>query len=249
MFKRLIYIPRLNVLKTIIIGLFALAMALEIGWATELPPVESPRPEMKKLKEYLRGLHPWESSTRGFRQDHNVTFGIGQVNGDWTLSSNGQDFGTFSDSHLVATFGYEFHLRLVGGLGYLLGSSIGIGSKPTTEEFDSTQIDNVNIDLRLLLPGVKTGFVLNINPLWRASFVFDLYLERLEGFSSNLESFGRHSATGRVWGWGVRLDWFYRINWGIRTDYHVRNAWYDKTHVSYNRWDQLVRIGMVYHLI
>ena len=249
MVKKVVYISLRPLLKKLGFVLFLSLFQFDFAVAETEKPTQDTGPAMQRLNEYLQALHPWESSTRGFRREHNITLGLARSASLWEVSSNGQDFGSFEDSQYLLTLGYEFHLQLIGGVGYLLGSRGGIGLKKEQSTTIIGPLEDTEIGLRFFLPGVTSGFVLNINPLWRIGIVFDLFLERIEGFKSTNSEFGTHSATGRVWGWGANLDWFYKLNWGIRLDYQVRTGWYHKSHLNYDRWDQMVRIGTIYHLI
>ncbi len=198
-------------------------------------------------------LHAYDRYVLKFRREHNFAIMSGVTRGTWYV----QRFNTITDrtfpAHgVLSRFQYTFHLPLVGGFGYMLGSGVGYHyeSPNTRGEFRPVSAWQ--------FPGIVLGLVNNFNSVLRLSTTAEAYLERHEGLKTRQKAI---FVTSNVFDFGAALDIFYDLSFALRLEFHQRELLYDKPNLPSDsietfdvdarlgKKDQVWGLGMVYHLI
>ena len=205
-------------------------------------------------------VHRWDRYVRGFRREHNFAFSLGIAKGTWDV----RHFGTleqkkYSNSGVFTRFQYSFHLPLVGGFGYLLGSSFGYLYESTDKRREFQAVP------ALMFPGLLAGFVENFSPVFRWSAALDIYLERLNGLAEHdgTQPDPEIYVTMEAFDFGTFFDIFYDLEWAVRLELHHRHSEYleplcavgeDCRHdfpsnANIKKDDDWVGLGLVLHLL
>jgi hypothetical protein len=257
-----VFLPRLSQLLASIPLLWAIlifpAGSRGLAVSDDVAPTDSLRADSSSLKRiagYRAELHEWEKSVRGFRRDHHFGLNLRRVQGAWDFERYGaiRDL-QFSSYSSYLGLSYEFHLQLMGGFGYYLGSGTGITLT------DRADFSGFRKPLMFSIPGVSAGLVWNGSPAYRVFCGGQLYLERLErievrqdGGPSNPEiGITARGATAQL-----GLDVFPKLSLAMRSELVWRsfqtvipkNAANYGTNVMIKREEMGVSVGLIYHYI
>jgi len=195
----------------------------------------------------------WDLYVGSFRKGHNLGGIFSYATGLWqAIAPHSTVPLAYNSRGYVGTFDYAYHLPIYRGLGYLLGSSMGMlyeTGHPTTKDFVAKS--------SYQLPGVKAGLVLNATSRLRFLAGVALYLERMENFTLTANGVTvTEFSTLRVFPdrW-VAMDWFCTLRMAVRLEGHYRSLLYsiprnaeDKpTDFSLHKEDYWIGIGIIYH--
>lgn len=160
----------------------------------------------------------WDRYLMGFRSAHQFLSTCGISEGYWVA----KDLGIFpylerKQTGYFCKAQYTFHLRLVGGFGYFLGSSAGHFIT------DLAKSEKVKIPNSWQLPSVLGGFVYNFSPSWRATLGLEYYLERFDGIRLRREADSSEIAsTAQVTESSIGLEYFFSLKWAAVIRYRNR---------------------------
>lgn len=215
----------------------------------------NPPPKTSKSKQVfdLQNRHVYDRYVLNFRREHNFSIMSGVTRGHWKVQRF-QDLKdrTFPANGILTRFQYTFHLPLLGGFGYMLGSGGGYHyeSPNTRGEFRPVSAWQ--------FPGIILGLVNNFNSIIRLSTTAEAYLERHEGLKTKQKTI---FITSNVFDFGAALDIFYDLSFALRLEYHQRELLYEKPFIpddsvesfevdaKLGKKDTVWGLGMVYHLI
>lgn len=209
---------------------------------------------LENLDIYRQALHRWDRSVRGFRKDHNFSLLGGGSRGVWRLKAPSDTSTRSIDTDATyLKFQYSFHLQLVDGFGYYLGSSVGgvFNDRSNDKKYDLSR--------GISIPGVVVGLSMNMTPALRLMCGIEGYLERLEGLHFYEDSERKKvNITTQVLSAHIALDIFVRLGWAIRIEGEVRyHSYVSPSHTDDNsdlamdlvNSESRYGIGIVYHLI
>ena len=196
----------------------------------------------------------WGRFTRGFRRDHNFAFGAGMAIVNWNIDHFGAiDQQTYTTNGIYSNFQYTFHLQLFRGFGAMLGSSFGYLEEKSSDD------DEFQPAPAYLFPGLITGLVYNITPVFRPGIYLNYYLERWSGMREQYvkDRTTRVHITVETLDLAAFVDLFYALSWGVRIEAHQRRNFYPKPRNAANfdidatfvRTDNWYGLGAVYHLM
>lgn len=187
----------------------------------------------------------WSRAVRGFRREHNFSVSYGYVVSRWKghLTDSTDIFSFASEGH-QARISYAFHLPLVGGLGYYLGTQTGALIAATSRESEGGEISYG-------LPGLNVGLILNLSDRVRLSSGIELGWQRIEKLGMP-ERFNkkRISVTGETQSWNGQIDYFYELSWAVQLTYETSELNYNsKESLSLRKLSRSLSLGILKHLI
>ncbi len=207
----------------------------------------------EKLREVRSQIKEWDQSVLGFRKEHQFSWTLGLSQGRWRFKRFGNQVNKYhSDLGSFTKFRYAYHLPIWRSFGYLLGTSAGYWDQISGSS--GMEIQSIS-----MLPGIVSGFVLNMSPGFRTVLALDYYLERWSGLqeSNNDGEEPNISVTARSVDVYLALDIFYQLKWAIRIEAHKRWSDYKQprqsdgkeVHASISREDYWYGLGLLYHLM
>ena len=199
-------------------------------------------------------LHRWERFVRRFRRDHNFSLALGVGSASWQVEKFGTIQGRrYDNTSLFSLMRFAYHVQLVRGFGYFLGSTVGYNY----ETADSRRPFRPTSAIRF--PGVLGGLVMNFTPSLRAGVGGDIYLERHDGVQERdrIDPDPEISFNMQVFELHAFFDIFYSINWALRISGGGRYMQFFKPRESkgldidgnIKKSDQFLGLGFVFHLI
>ena len=173
----------------------------------------------------------WGQFVGEFREHHNFGLLVGTSSTRWTVNGLGLVHQAPLSEGVYIKGRYSFHIPILQGLGFFLGSSLGYQNhvQDNDSKFDA--------GYSIHLPGLLTGIAYNISPAYRLGVGFDVYLERHERISAGEEDEDLYqlSMTMLVYDIMATVDIFSQIDWGIRFEAHARNGTYINPSNSQNK--------------
>lgn len=218
-----------------------------------------PNPELDEFVSKAE-IHEWDRYVRGFRRDHNFALSAGVSQGIWNVKRLGTlEKRKFRNSGVYSRFQYSFHLPLWRGFGYMLGSSFGYHYESSDRRRPFAPVP------AYIFPGILTGLVVNISPVFRAAATFEANMERHDGVreQDGKEPDPEISITLEAFDFGAYFDVFYDLAWAIRVEAHhrhldyleprctrdnCRNKGFD-VNANFKKEDDWLGIGLVHHLL
>ena len=203
---------------------------------------------LEQLDRIRNEIHRWDRTVRGFRNEHNFSLSVNSSSYNWSgyLEEQGNIFEDRSES-FHTKFQYRFHLHVVDGFGYYLGSAVNIYGPSSYES------ELVKDSMFIGLPGIVAGFAWNISPAVRISLGIDAFLLRIERFerymSKDSATTTEASANGRVIAYQAALDIFFTLKSALRAEWEYSELFYSSTHAKFRRKGHSFGFGFVYHLI
>jgi hypothetical protein len=187
----------------------------------------------------------WSRAVRGFRREHNFSVSYGYVVSRWKghLTDSTNIFSFANEGH-QARISYAFHLPLVGGLGYYLGTQTSALMAATSRESEGGEISYG-------LPGLNVGLIVNLSDRVRLSSGIELGWQRIEKLGMP-ERFDRKriSVTGETQTWNGQIDYFYELSWAIQLTYESSELNYNsKESLSLRKLSHSWSLGILKHLI
>lgn len=220
-----------------------LSILLILGWAILSPALQAQevtepliRPELPK---------EWSRAVRGFRREHNFSISYGLVISRWKghLTDDSNIFSFENEGH-QARLAYSFHLPLVGGFGYYLGTQTSALMAPSTR-------DSKGGELSYGLPGLNVGLILNLSDRVRVASGVELGWHRIEklGLPESLQR-KRISVTGETRTWNAQLDYFYELSWALQLTFESSELNYlGADSLSLRKLSRTWSLGILKHLI
>jgi len=202
-------------------------------------------------------IHHWERHVRGFRREHNFALTAGVSSGTWSIRHFGTlNHQTYDNSGIYSKFQYAYHIQIVRGFGYLLGSSAGYHY----ETADSRAVFHPVAAYEF--PGILAGLVYNFSPAIRVAMTGESYLERHNGIEekNGPNDDTKISVTIPAYDAGVFIDVFYDLGWALRLEAHRRHLDYQApnertdeppfpVNAAFSKDDRWLGLGLVYHLL
>lgn len=187
----------------------------------------------------------WSRAVRGFRREHNFMVSYGQVYSRWKghLTDDPRLFSFQNTGHQVR-LGYSFHLPLIGGLGYYLGTQ-------TSALIAASSADRKGGEISYGLPGLNAGLILNLSDRLRVSSGVELGWQRIEKLGLP-ESFdhNRISVSGENRTWSGAIDYFYELSWAVQLVYESAELNYAPSEtLSLSKLSRSWSLGILKHLI
>jgi hypothetical protein len=194
------------------------------------------RPELPK---------EWSRAVRGFRREHHFSLSYGLVNNHWrgNLSQDETRF-SFENTGHQARLSYAFHLPLLGGFGYYLGTQ-------ASAMFALSSKNNQGGELSYGLPGLSAGFVYNLADQLRVGSGVEFGWQRVEKLGLP-EAWSRKkiSVTGETRAWQGQIDYFYELSWALQLVFESTELSYKPAEsLSLSKVSQTWSLGILKHLI
>jgi hypothetical protein len=216
---------------------------LILGWAV-LPPGVNAQEVTEPL---IRAELPkeWSRAVRGFRREHNFSISYGYVISRWKghLTDDEDIFSFANEGHQVR-IAYAFHLPLMGGFGYYLGTQ-------TSALMAASSREGKGSELSYGLPGLNVGLILNLSDRVRVASGVELGWQRIEklGLPERFES-KRISVTGETRTWNGQIDYFYELSWAAQLTYEASELNYAPAEsLSLRKVSRSWSLGILKHLI
>ena len=203
---------------------------------------------LEQLDKIRKEIHRWDRTVRGFRNEHNFSLSLNNSSYSWSgfMSDPVDSFEDRSES-LHGKFQYRFHLHLVDGLGYYLGSAFNVYGPPDYES------DLVRDTMFIGLPGIVAGLAWNLSPAVRIAVGIDAFLLRIERFerymSKDSSETREASANARVLAYQLAIDTFFTLKTAVRAEWEYSELFYSTTKTKLRRKGHSFGVGLVYHLI
>lgn len=187
----------------------------------------------------------WSRAVRGFRREHNFSVSYGYVVSRWKGHlTESTDIFSFANEGHQARISYAFHLPLVGGFGYYLGTQTSALMAETSRESEGGEISYG-------LPGLNVGLIVNLSDRVRLSSGIELGWHRIEklGLPERFEN-KRISVTGETQTWNGQIDYFYELSWAVQLTYESSELTYNsKESLSLRKLSRSWSLGILKHLI
>lgn len=187
----------------------------------------------------------WSRAVRGFRREHNFSISYGYVLSRWKGHlTDSTDIFSFANEGHQARLGYAFHLPLVGGVGYYLGTQ-------TSALVAASSRNSVGGEISYGLPGLNVGLVVNASDRVRLSSGVELGWQRIEklGLPERFER-KRISVTGETLTWNGQIDYFYELSWAVQLTYESSELTYaSEESLSLRKLSRTWSLGILKHLI
>lgn len=249
---------RLCLLVAALMGIAPLARAEPAAGEMQTQPAEASaeghaNPVGVRALGSRRLLHPWDRYVRGFRREHNMALSLGITSGRWQINKLGSMEGRSSSEQGVYTrCEYSFHLPLVAGFGYMLGSPFGY-------HYVNQREAHWRSVSAVMFPGMLAGLVANFNPVLRLGIMASAWLERHEGIEERDVSPPATNifVTLESYDLSAFVDVFVRLGWALRIEAHDRQLIYARPHDAENyevnakieKRDRWYGVGTVLHLL
>jgi hypothetical protein len=187
----------------------------------------------------------WSRAVRGFRREHNFSVSYGYVVSRWKGHlTDSTDIFSFANEGHQARIAYAFHLPLVGGFGYYLGTQTSALLAPTSRESEGGEISYG-------LPGLNVGLIVNLSDRVRLASGIELGWHRIEklGLPERFER-KRISVTGETQTWNGQFDYFYELSWAVQLTYESSELTYNsKESLALRKLSRSWSLGILKHLI
>lgn len=202
---------------------------------------KSPEPEERDQEP------DWARVIRGFRRDHNFAATIGYAQNRWDGQSQKViDRFEAQTEAMELKLSYAFHLPLVWGVGYVLGTHAGL----ITEEKNAR---GFALARTYILPGIDLGLVWNLNESFRLLGVYSYGWQRPENMTLDMnprEGPDRLAATGDTRAFRLVLDYFFEISMALRIEgENSRFSYSAKDRFELVKSGRVIRLGLVKHLL
>lgn len=195
----------------------------------------------------------WFKYTRGFRRGHNFFLALGRAPSNWTVQGEKLYEGntTELDLRVLAFFRYAYHLRLLGGFGYMLGSSIALSSSVPIDK------ESIRVKESIYLPGLSMGLIYDVSPRTRLGILVEQNVIRFPSVvvkqTDSENSFALQSEAYRI---AILFDYFIAFNWSIHMEYSKERNFFTKKsesaellNIGFNGDVSIVSLGLSFHLI
>lgn len=187
----------------------------------------------------------WSRAVRGFRREHNFSVSYGYVVSRWKGHlTDSTDIFSFANEGHQARISYAFHLPLVGGLGYYLGTQ-------TSALMAESSRESVGGEISYGLPGLNVGLIVNLSDRVRLASGLELGWHRIEklGLPERFER-KRISVTGETQTWNGQIDYFYELSWAVQLTYESSELTYNsKESLALRKLSRTWSLGILKHLI
>jgi hypothetical protein len=187
----------------------------------------------------------WSRAVRGFRREHNFSVSYGYVVSRWKGHlTDSTDIFSFANEGHQARISYAFHLPLVGGFGYYLGTQ-------TSALVAASSRDSEGGEISYGLPGLNLGLIVNVSDRVRVASGVELGWHRIEklGLPERFEH-KRISVTGETQIWNAQIDYFYELSWAVQLTYEAAELNYNpKESLSLRKVSRTWSLGILKHLI
>jgi hypothetical protein len=187
----------------------------------------------------------WSRAVRGFRREHNFSVSYGYVVSRWKGHlTDSTDIFSFANEGHQARISYAFHLPLVGGLGYYLGTQ-------TSALMAESSRESVGGEISYGLPGLNVGLIVNLSDRVRFASGLELGWHRIEklGLPERFER-KRISVTGETQTWNGQIDYFYELSWAVQLTYESSELTYNsKESLALRKLSRTWSLGILKHLI
>ncbi len=187
----------------------------------------------------------WSRAVRGFRREHNFSVAYGYVVSRWKGHlTDSTDIFSFANEGHQARISYAFHLPLVGGFGYYLGTQ-------TSALVAAPSRDNKGDEISYGLPGLNVGLIINLSDRVRVASGVEFGWHRIEklGLPETFER-KRISVTGETLTWNGQIDYFYELSWAFQLTYESSELNYaSEESLSLRKLSRTWSLGILKHLI
>jgi hypothetical protein len=187
----------------------------------------------------------WSRAVRGFRREHNFSTSYGYVVSRWKGHlTDSTDIFSFANEGHQARITYAFHLPLVGGFGYYLGTQ-------TSALVAASSRNSEGGEISYGLPGLNAGLIVNLSDRVRFASGVELGWQRIEklGLPERFEH-KRISVTGETRTWNGQIDYFYKLSWAVQLTYESSELNYtSKESLSLRKLSRTWSLGILKHLI
>ncbi len=187
----------------------------------------------------------WSRAVRGFRREHNFSVAYGYVVSRWKGHlTDSSDIFSFANEGHQARISYAFHLPLVGGFGYYLGTQ-------TSALVAVPSRDSKGDEISYGLPGLNVGLIINLSDRVRVASGVEFGWHRIEklGLPERFER-KRISVTGETLTWNGQIDYFYELSWAVQLTYESSELNYaSEESLSLRKLSRTWSLGILKHLI
>ncbi len=218
---------------------FASCLSLELslpalGQAKDLSEEESSRISVD-----------WSKALRGFRSDHNFSVSLGVDGSNWRLVRGDNPRFSVASQSLRSEVSYSFHLPLLFGIGYYLGTTFGVRS----DRFSGSELSSY---YSILLPGLDLGVVWNVANNCRINAGYSFSWQRLDSLKiTDLnDGVAKSSLTGEAVSYRAGLDYFFNISEALRVEYEQLTFFYSSPSIlDLEINGRSVKLGYLKHLL